>query len=348
VLFAPFAHARAPIHLWHVWTALEIAALLAGVVAFVCEVGPRLRTWQLPIVFAFCSVTVLYFWPVTLSLYYGQSDALVLAVLLWAGYASNRAGPVARGILIGVAGLLKGWPGLLGVVLVQRGSEGRSRAVKAFVAIILLAPILMVAVGGVSGLSGFLRNNVDARNQHLVSASVWGAPKLLFSRTGSARPLFVSSGVRFAVTAMLLVWVVGLLVTALRTPGDPSMCMWNVMLCVILLLPISHLWYTLYALPLLWMWVCRALRRAPDWDSREIAVVAVLVVWWIVEYKRRTNQDLGSDPVLLSSARYSVVFAANLIACTFSVVGARTDQLGSKSGRWIRLARVGRNPHASS
>lgn len=324
LLLAPFAHAAEPVRLWHVWTGLEIAAFVAGVVAFVRNVAPRLRTWQRPLVFGFCSVTVLHFWPVTLALYYGQSDAFVFAVLLWAGFASSRARATAFGILIGVAGLLKGWPAMLAVVLRQRGLGGRRRAVKAFVVTILLAPIMIVVVGGVSGVTGFLQNNADARNQDLVSASVWGAPKLLFSHTGFARPLFVSSGVRLAVTAMLLAWVLGLLVTALRTPGDPSLCMWNVMLCVVLLLPISHLWYTLYALPLLWIWGCRALERAPKWDSGEIAVVAVLVVWWIVQYKRRTNQDLGPDPTLLSSARYCVVFGANLIACTVSVIGART------------------------
>jgi hypothetical protein len=325
LLLAPFVDAAAPVHLWHVWTALEIAAFVAGVVAFVCEQAPRLRTWQRPLVFGFCSVTVLHFWPVTVALYYGQSDAFVFAVLLWAGFASSRARATARGILIGVAGLLKGWPAVLGVVLWQRGLEGRGRAAKAFVVTVLLAPILMVAVGGVSGLTDFLKNNADARNQHLVSASVWGAPKLLFSRSGFARPLFVSTGVRLAVTAILLAWVLGLLVTALRTPGDPSMCMWNILLCVVLLLPISHLWYTLFALPLLWIWSTRALIRAPSWIAQEIVVTAVLVIWWLVQYKRRTNQDLGPQPDI-SSARFCVVFAANLIACTFSVFGARSVQ----------------------
>lgn len=324
LLLAPFAHAAELVRLWHVWTGLEIAAFVAGVVAFVCNVAPRLRTWQLPLVFGFCSVTVLHFWPVTLALYYGQSDAFAFAVLLWAGFASSRARATGFGILIGVAGLLKGWPVVLAAVLWQRGLEDRRRAVKAFVVTILLAPIMIIAVGGVSGVTGFFRNNADARNQHLASASVWGTPKLLFSRTGFASPLFVSPGVRLVVTAMFLAWVVGLLVSALRTPGDPSMCMWNIMLCVVLLLPISHLWYTLYALPLLWIWGCRVLERAPRWDYREIAVVAVLLAWWIVQYKRRTNQDLGPDLTMLSSARYCVVFGANLIACTVSVIGART------------------------
>jgi hypothetical protein len=170
----------------------------------------------------------------------------------------------------------------------------------------------------------------------------------LFSRTGFARPLFVSSGVRLAVTAMLLAWVVGLLVTALRTPGDPSLCMWNVMLCEVLLLPVSHLWYTLYALPLLWIWGSRALERAPKWDYREIAVLAVLLVWWIVQYKRRTNQDLGPDPTMLSSARYCLVFGANLIACTFSVIGAATVMGPTRNDRRAAPVGIVHLPNATS
>ncbi len=230
-----------------------------------------------------------------------------------------------------MAALLKGWPVLLGVVLWPRRLEGRARALKSFAMTVLLAPILIVAAGGLSGATDFFRSNADARNQHLVSASVWGAPKLLFSRSGFARPLFVSSGVRFAVTALLLAWVLALLVTAVRTPGDPSLCMWNVMLCLVLLLPISHLWYSLYALPLLWIWATRTLVRAPRWRTEEIVVTAVLLVWWLVQYRRRTNQDLGPQPDI-SSARFCVVFAANLIACTFSVLGARFAE-----GRTSRL-----------
>ncbi len=90
LLLAPFVHATAPVHLWHVWTALEIAAFVGGVVIFVADQAPRLRAWQLPLVFGFCSVTVLFFWPVNVALYYGQSDAFVFAVLLCAGFATSR------------------------------------------------------------------------------------------------------------------------------------------------------------------------------------------------------------------------------------------------------------------
>ncbi len=295
LLFAPFVHAAGPVHLWHAWTGLEIAAFVGGVVLFVCDRAPRLRTWQMALLFGFCSVTLLHFWPVTLAMYYGQSDAFVFSVLVGAGFASSRARTGAYGILIGLAGLLKGWPVLLGLVLWQRGLRDHARAVKAFALTVMLAPILMLAVGGISGVKGFLHNNADAGHQRLASASVWGAPKLAFSRTSFARPLFVSSGLRLAVTAMLLAWVVGLLVVALHTQGDPSLCMWNVMLCIVLLLPISHLWYTLYAVPLLWIWGSRVLERSPDWDYREVSVFVVFVVWWLIQYKRRTNQDLGPD-----------------------------------------------------
>ncbi len=323
LLLAPFVHAG-PVHLWNIWTALEIAALVLAVAAFVFDESPRVPGWRRPVLFAFCSFTVLHFWPVGIGLFYGQSDAFAFAALMLAGLASSRARPATRGALIGVAGLIKGWPAAAGLALLQRGLQRRREAIVGLLVAVLLAPISILAIGGGSALTGFLKSNVDAKSQHLVSASLWGAPKLLFSRTAAARPLFVSSGVRVLVTAILLAWVLGLLLTALRTPGDPSLCMWNVTLCVVLLLPVSHVAYTLYGLPILWVWASRVLRRAPRWASQEIAVVAVLLVWWVVQYTRRTNQDLGPDATMLSSVRYCVVFAANLMAATFSVIGARS------------------------
>lgn len=325
LILSPFTRAD-PLHLWKIWTALEIAALSVGVVAFVSEPNVHLRSWRRPALFGFCSITVLHFWPVTVGLSYGQSDAFVFAALVLAGLAATRERPKIRGALIGVAGLVKGWPAAIGSVLLQRGLERRRESIVALGVVVLVAPISIVAVGGISALTAFVTSNVDARSQHLVSASVWGAPKLLFSRSGFARPLLVSSSLRVLLTAILLVWVAGLLVTALRTSGDPALCTWNVTLCVVLLLPVSHLAYTLYGVPILWAWAARAFARAPRWVGREVVVVAVLLVWWVVQCRRLTNQDLGPEPTTISSARYCVVFAANLVACTFSVVGATGDR----------------------
>jgi hypothetical protein len=133
---------------------------------------------------------------------------------------------------------------------------------------------------------------------------------------------------------MLLVWVVALLVISLRAPGDQVMCTWNVTLCVVLLLPVSHLAYTLYGLPVLWLWVAYLLEsRRLNW--RQLIVPAILSLWWIVQ--TRAWPGPGSSPAI-GSLRYCVVFAANLAACTASVLGARFVHVEQSQVTGVSLA----------
>jgi hypothetical protein len=322
LFLAPFSH-LAPTHLWQAWTILELIALVAGVAAFVATQVPMVPSLLRPLLFAFCAVTVLHFWPLTIGLYLGQADAFVFATLMFSVLAACRERPAARGILIGLAGLLKAWPVAVGLSLFQRGTERRLRAVVATVFTILFAPLLAIAFGGASGLMALVKSIVAARTQHLVSDSVWGAPRLLFSHSGLARPLVVSLPLQAVTTVLLLGWVIGLLVITLRTAGDKIMCTWNVTFCIVLILPVSHLAYTLYCLPVLWLWASRILEsRRLTWQ--QFLVPAALFLWWVVQTKAWPDSGSSSS---ISAVHYCVVFVANLVACTASVVGARFAHL---------------------
>jgi len=272
-----------------------------------------------PILFTVCAVTVFHFWPLTIGIFLGQADAFVFAALMLSAWAASREWPATRGVLIGVSGLLKTWPAAVIVSLGQQGVERRLRATTAFVATVLIAPVLAIVFGGGSGLVDFFRSVISARSQRIVSDSVWGAPSLLFSNSGLAHPVVVSAPLQVLGSLVLLIWVVGLLVVALRTPGDRAMCTWNVTFCIVLLLPVSHLAYTLYCLPVLWLWVSRVLEyRRPTWQ--QFVVPVVLVLWWVAQTK--AWPDTGSSPGI-GAVHYCVVFGANLVACTVSVLGAR-------------------------
>lgn len=317
LLLSPFSH-LAPSHLWKVWTVLELGALIAAVAVFVIIEARRLQSWKWPVLFGFCAITVLHFWPVTVNLMRGQANTFVLAVLMVSALCTSLALPATRGIMIGVAGLVKAWPAASAVSLFQRGSQGRGRAISGFVATVVVAPILALCIGGWSGLVGFFKNAFDARTQRQVSDSVWGAPKLLFSHSRLARPLLASTGLQTVLTVALLIWVVGLLVVNLRMRDDQVLGLWNTTLCVVLLLPVSHLAYTLYAIPILWVWGARVLRRAPRLVPGEVVVVLILLLWWLLQ--TREWPDNGS-PAAISSLRYCIVFAANLMACSASTLG---------------------------
>ena len=146
---------------------------------------------------------------------------------------------------------------------------------------------------------------------------------MLFSNSGLAHPVIVSAPLQVMCTAALLIWVVGLLAVTLRTSGDRVMCTWNVTFCIVLLLPVSHLAYTLYCLPVLWLWASRILEgERHSW--KQFLVPAVLFVWWIVQTKSWPDSGSSSE---IGAAHYCIVFVANFVACSASVIGARFPEL---------------------
>jgi hypothetical protein len=148
--------------------------------------------------------------------------------------------------------------------------------------------------------------------KHLASYSVLSAPEVLFSRSGLVRPLIVSGTLRVLVTAVLLIWVVGLIVVILRTIGDQAMCSWNITFCVVLLVPGSHITYILYSLPVLWLWGARLFitRRLRLLNG---VVFGVLFLWWLIEAKTWPDSLSG----------YCIIFASSLVACTVSAIAAQ-------------------------
>jgi hypothetical protein len=318
MLLAPFSHHSSESAL-RVWTVMELAAFVVGVGAFVAIEASKLKTWFRPVLAFICIVTLFHFWPTTIDVSLGQADGFVFAALMLSGLAASRDWPATRGVLVGIAGLLKAWPAAVAVSFAQRGSQRKGREALALLLTLLLAPVLALVFGGGSGLVGFVKSVLGGRSQHIVSDSVWGAPSLLFSNSGLARPLVTSAALQVVSTSLLIIWVVGLLVVSVRTPGSKVMCTWNVMFCIVLLLPVSHLAYTVYALPVLWLWISGVF--ASDRRSwQRLVVPLLLVLWWVVV--DRSWPDTGSSAAI-GSIHYCVVFMANLLACTTSVVGWR-------------------------
>jgi hypothetical protein len=310
---------------WKGWTALQIVALLTAAGAFVVSQSGRLSSHLRPLVFTACAVTGLTLWPMSYGLHIGQADILVLLALTLSTVAASRSWPATRGVFLGVAGLLKVWPALGALSLLQRSLVERRRSLWSLLVTLLFAPVLAVIFGGTSGLAAFAKVVFDQSSQHLVSNSVWGIPNMLFSRSGLARPLLVSPALRIVGTIVLVTWALGLLFRVLRTVNDPVMCTWNTMACVILLLPVSHMAYSVLVLPLLWLWGARLLSTR-TMDPRVITVFAVMLLGWIVQ----THAWPGdASPSTISSIRYCIVFGANLAACTASVLGARPESSGS-------------------
>jgi hypothetical protein len=326
LFIAPFSHVPI-VDVWRAWTMLSILAFVVagGIVATMAT--RQHAPWCRPALFGFCIVTGLQFVPAKLEFWHGETDTFVIAAFAVALWLLERERKTCGGAAIGIGGLVKTWPFLCALALFQKDCPRRWRAITGFVASALLAPVLAAAVGGLSGLLTFLKSTFDARSQHLISDSVWGIPALLFSRTGLARPVFVSPVLRDVTSGLLLASVVALLVVSLRTGGSPGLTFWNVSFAIVLLLPVSHLNYTLFALPVLWLWSARALSERTI-RRPEVAIAGALVLWWLVLNKTWPGE--GSSAAI-SSLRYCVPFLANMVACTISILGLRV--LHSRDGQ---------------
>ena len=270
--------------LWRSWTVLTLVALVAGG-GFIAKHGaPRLQRWHRPVFFAFIALTALDFGPTRWELYNGQTDTFVLLLLIVASLFGESDRPALSGVFIGLSAVLKSWPGAAGLTLFRTGLRHRRRAMVGFVATALAAPLLVLIFEGVSGLVTFFKVTVDGSSQPDPSYSVWGTPKVIFGTTRLARPLIVSSTLRDLSTFALVIAVLALWGLALRASRDSLLGYWNIVGGVILFLPVSHLAYTLYFLPLLWLWTLRAL-ASPSFEITSFSMTIVMLVWWFFMYR---------------------------------------------------------------
>ena len=320
----PFSHVNhvTELRLWRVWVAVMVISLVLAVMIFILSQTRKLKPWLWPVLFAFCAFTVLCsrYFPVSKDLLLGQADTITFPVLLLSVLAASRDLPVVRGVCIGVTGLLKTWPGAIGATLFQRDIQHRWRSLLALGATLAVAPILTFILWGGIGIHGFIRNifGVTTSNQAYINDSAIGATKLLFTRSGIAKQLYISRGMHYAVLAILIIWIVGLLIIALRSAGDSVLCTFHVTFCILLLLPVSHRQYAIYVLPILWIWVAHVL-QSKGTDRLTLAVAVVMLLWWINQL--HAWPDVGSS-IGISAVHYCVPFMADLVALTLSVIAA--------------------------
>ena len=104
------------------WTVAEMAAFMAAAGSMIYALRDRLAAWwEAPALLAFCAVTGLHLWAMVIELFFSNDDIFVLLALMLAGIALRGDQPVAFGMLVGLAMLIKVWPVLLIVAVLQRG-----------------------------------------------------------------------------------------------------------------------------------------------------------------------------------------------------------------------------------
>ncbi len=328
LVLAPFAHADA-VSVLKAWTVLGLGAFTAALALVVWALRDRLGApWQAPVVFTVGAVIGLHSWPLVYELFLGNDDLLVLLGVVVAALVWRADRPVWFGGVVGAICLIKVWPALLILAVLQAGTGARKRvmAVAALAGVVLLGFVSNLVPAGGREFTAFYRAIGDAKALPLVSDSVSGIPKLLFSRTGLAQPVVISGGLRFLLTGLLGVWVIGLVALALSRPRERLLCVFNTALFTVLIIPVSHMCYTVLALPVVWFWlanyrvVLERGRRRGAYLVLKLAVVVAVATWVLVQSKGWPGDG---SPAGLSSLRFCVVFAANLGLYTASVLGGR-------------------------
>ncbi|HEV3268555.1 MAG TPA: glycosyltransferase family 87 protein [Acidimicrobiales bacterium] len=301
---------------WHLWLIASIAALVAGVLLVMKAEGPFERDWRRPVLFGIMIGSILRFMPTTVNFNNGNSDAFVLVFLAASVLASERGRSATSGALLAFGGIVKTWPWAIALIFFRRDFPRRWRTLIAFLLTSLIAPILALILGGTSELSSLIHVTLHASSQRLVSCSVWGAPQALFSKSGFAQPLFVSAPLRWITTVILAVWAISILVRCLRWSDSTRLSFWNIVGCVLLLLPVSHADYTLLIVPILWIWVARAL-ALNTLRSPTTYVAGAMCVWWLALFPTAFFNWLPSA----WSVDVEIPFVANLLMVTVSILG---------------------------
>jgi hypothetical protein len=323
LLLAPFASTDAAIP---AWTAMRIVAGIAACVigAFAC--APRGDLLRAGAVGLLAMVTLLWSVPTSLDLWAGQVELLVLLTLVTAALAETRGWRFTSGLMLGLGAVIKTWPVLIAAWLLRSGWASRARQWMGVAVAALIAVALALLTGGPGAVVDMIRAPFAGAEQPLLAAnSVWGLPRMLFSDTPMAEPLTESSALRIATTVILVAWVAALGVIALVRPGPPVISLFNVTFLVILLLPVSHYFYVILALPALWWWTAHVSER-PRSAIAWIAV-SVLALWWIVVFRIAPAGDGFVTTTWPSLLR---IFAASLVAATVSVVCAAILHRGER------------------
>lgn len=299
-----------------VWTGLSLLAAVIAIAAFCATVFSALpHPWMRPTLVVLCTVTLLYSWPAMGELFWGQTNFFVLAFLALAGLANAHRRAFSSGAAVALAGLVKTWPAAAAVWFGRRPSNEpgdswrqRGRSLAAMAVTVATAPLVTLLLWGPAGLREWIATTLRYSAQELTTWSVWGFPRNVFGDLGDFPPVADSPLLGSLALALLGGAVVALLGVALLRPGQSTASLWNVVACVVLLLPVSQLNYRILMLPVMWFWAVDFLRRTRRRVS-DYLTVTTFAAWWLLVFR-----------VLWPSSASGLSYFLAVMAATFAVI----------------------------
>jgi hypothetical protein len=278
-----------------VWVVATIAAMTTAAVIAAWSFFPRSVR---PIAIIGCTGSALHFWPFTMELFLGQADAFVMLAMVVALVWPSRS--VLSGATVGVAAALKTWPGVAAAWFLFPRFDRRAAA--AFSAVVVLVAATATAKGW---LWDWASESIERSSQAHVSHSVLGAGRLNFSSNVHAQPIIESWAIRvvFTLGVGVTIAMAGWRALATGSALGKATALW----AALLLLPVSHLAYRVFVLPVVWLWAGQATTTR---QRNDVVGAMIMVAWWLII--GRSWPDNGGP--FVSSLRYSVVFATDTAA----------------------------------
>jgi hypothetical protein len=260
------------------WALVNVTLLTLAIFLYCWGAGINPLEQAAPVVLLV--LTAFRFWPTTIELGIGNCD-IVLLFLAAGMFVCNRYGKwMLFALLVAVAALTKTW--MVGAVfyLLVRRKWGAALATFGFLA--AGAAILFTLVGW-SQLPAMLNiTKAYSAQADLVSNSVLGMARLYFTKNLIISPLTVSPVLHLAVIVIGYGFLAaGLGCLWLRAPGMDEeqlrICLGMTLVALVLGCPVSHQYYFVLILPLLWSLLFRVPRGRRGWVVPVAAFLIYLV-----------------------------------------------------------------------
>lgn len=294
---------------------IPIVALAVCVVWSVVVTRGR-PLWVFGLVLGFSTVTLFTSRQLARQFFMGQYDLLLLLLLGLGLLLHQRKRHGAAGYLLAAPAALKLWPAVFLIVLLNR-SFRTPRHLVGVAAAAVTAVALCLPFGGLQGVITMLVNAAGFSSQGLIAYSGFGIGKALFLTDGEVVPLVISPAAA-AVTAVVVTGaalvLLGLVVWKSRN-ATWSLCV--VMALALLVIPVSHLSYQLFAMPLLWLTFATVLASPLQWRIWPLMLIGS--AWWVKIALHAPDQAPGERVGTLTPSSFIVQAALSFL---HSAVGA--------------------------
>lgn len=284
-----------------VWMAsIPVVALVVCVVWSVALTSGS-ALWMTGTTMLFCTATLFTSRQLTRQFWMGQYD-LFLLLLIGLGLLFHQRGrTVAAGFLLALPAALKLWPALFLTVLLTRSYRSWRHLVGMLLAA-LLAVVLCLPFGGIGGVVTLVQSAAGFGSQGLIAYSGFGIGKGLFLPDGEVVPLLLSPAAAVISVTVLTGLAVVLLGMVVWRATDAAWSLAAVLVLGIMIVPVSHLSYQLFAMPLLWLTFASALADPLRWRLWPGLVIGS--AWWVKVALQAPIQAPGERTGMITAASF--------------------------------------------